>query len=150
LERAGVPVVLDADALNAFADDPDRLIGRDEIGVVITPHPGEMARLLQISTEDLQRDRVFHARAFAAAHRVYVVLKGHRTVIAAPDGRTFLNLTGNAGMATGGTGDLLTGMIAAWFAQLLDVEAACKLAVTSMAPQAIWLKRTKASRARCG
>jgi hydroxyethylthiazole kinase-like uncharacterized protein yjeF len=129
LERAGVPVVLDADALNAFAEDPDRLIGRDEVGVVVTPHPGEMARLLQISTEDLQRDRVFHARAFAAAHRVHVVLKGHRTVIAAPDGRTFLNLTGNAGMATGGTGDLLTGMIAAWFAQLLDVEAACKLAV---------------------
>jgi ADP-dependent NAD(P)H-hydrate dehydratase / NAD(P)H-hydrate epimerase len=129
LERAGVPVVLDADALNAFAEDPDHLIGRDEVGVVVTPHPGEMARLLQISTEDLQRDRVFHARAFAAAHRVHVVLKGHRTVIAAPDGRTFLNLTGNAGMATGGTGDLLTGMIAAWFAQLLDVEAACKLAV---------------------
>jgi NAD(P)H-hydrate epimerase len=129
LERAGVPVVLDADALNAFAGDPDRLVGRDEIGVVITPHPGEMSRLLQISAEDLQRDRVFHARAFAAAHRVHVVLKGHRTVIAAPDGRTFLNLTGNAGMATGGTGDVLTGMIAAWFAQLLDVEAACKLAV---------------------
>ena len=60
---------------------------------------------------------------------MHVVLKGHRTVIAAPDGRTFVNLTGNAGMATGGTGDLLTGMIAAWFAQLLDAEAACKLAV---------------------
>jgi NAD(P)H-hydrate epimerase len=70
-----------------------------------------------------------HAREFAAAHKVHVVLKGHRTVIAAPDGRTFVNLTGNAGMATGGTGDLLTGMLAAWFAQLLDAEAACKLAV---------------------
>ena len=58
-----------------------------------------------------------------------VVLKGHRTVIAGPDNRSFINLTGNAGMATGGTGDLLTGMIAAWFAQLLDAEAACKLAV---------------------
>ncbi len=63
------------------------------------------------------------------AHKVHVVLKGHRTVIAVPDGRTFVNLTGNAGMATGGTGDLLTGMVAAWFAQLLDAEAACKLAV---------------------
>ena len=60
---------------------------------------------------------------------MHVVLKGHRTVIAGPDGRTFVNLTGNAGMATGGTGDLLTGMVAAWFAQLLDAEAACKLAV---------------------
>ena len=129
LERSGVPLVLDADALNAFVGDPDRLAGRDEIDVVITPHPGEMARLMQVSIEDVQRDRVRAARDFAAAHRVYVVLKGHRTVIASPDGRTFVNLTGNAGMATGGTGDLLTGMIAAWFAQLLDAEAACNLAV---------------------
>ena len=124
-----MPLVLDADALNAFAGEPDRLMGRDEVGVVITPHPGEMARLLNISIEAVQHDRLRHAREFAAAHRVHVVLKGHRTVIAAPDGRTFVNLTGNAGMATGGTGDLLTGMIAAWFAQLLDAEAACKLAV---------------------
>jgi NAD(P)H-hydrate epimerase len=129
LERTGVPIVLDADALNAFAGDPDRLMGRDEVGVVITPHPGEMARLLNTSIEAVQHDRLRHAREFAASHRVHVVLKGHRTVIAAPDGRTFVNLTGNSGMATGGTGDLLTGMIAAWFAQLLDVEAACKLAV---------------------
>ncbi len=129
LERTGVPLVLDADALNAFAGDPDRLMGRDEVDVVITPHPGEMARLLNMSIEAVQHDRLKYAREFAAAHRVHVVLKGHRTVIAAPDGRTFVNLTGNAGMATGGTGDLLTGMIAAWFAQLLDVEAACKLAV---------------------
>jgi NAD(P)H-hydrate epimerase len=129
VERAGVPLVLDADALNAFAGDPDRLLGREEINIVITPHPGEMARLLNTSTAAVQRDRLQHAREFAATHRVHVVLKGHRTVIAAPDGRTFVNLTGNAGMATGGTGDLLTGMIAAWFAQLLDAEAACKLAV---------------------
>ena len=76
-----------------------------------------------------QRDRLRHALEFAAAHRVTVVLKGHRTIIAGPDQRAFVNLTGNPGMATGGTGDLLTGMIAAWFAQLLDAEAACKLAV---------------------
>ncbi len=124
-----MPLVLDADALNAFAGEPDRLMGRDEVGVVITPHPGEMARLLNTSIEAVQHDRLRHAREFAASHRVVVVLKGHRTVIAAPDGRTFVNLTGNSGMATGGTGDLLTGMIAAWFAQLLDAEAACKLAV---------------------
>jgi hydroxyethylthiazole kinase-like uncharacterized protein yjeF len=129
LERTGVPLVLDADALNAFAGDPDRLMGRDEVGVVITPHPGEMARLLNTTTEDVQRDRLRHAREFALSHRVHVVLKGHRTIVAAPDGRTFVNLTGNSGMATGGTGDLLTGMIAAWFAQLLDAEAACTLAV---------------------
>jgi ADP-dependent NAD(P)H-hydrate dehydratase / NAD(P)H-hydrate epimerase len=129
IERAGVPIVLDADGLNAFAGDPDRLMGREEVAVIITPHPGEMARLLNISIEAVQHDRVRHAREFAAAHRVHVILKGHRTVVASPDGRTFVNLTGNAGMATGGTGDLLTGMVAAWFAQILDAEAACTLAV---------------------
>jgi hydroxyethylthiazole kinase-like uncharacterized protein yjeF len=129
LERAGVPLVLDADALNAFAGDPDRLVGRDGVDVVITPHPGEMARLLNISVEAVQRERLHHATEFAASHRLHVVLKGHRTIIAGPDNRAFVNLTGNSGMATGGTGDLLTGMIAAWFAQLLDAEAACKLAV---------------------
>jgi hydroxyethylthiazole kinase-like uncharacterized protein yjeF len=129
VERAGVPLVLDADALNAFAGEPDRLMGRDGVDVVITPHPGEMARLLNTSIDAVQHDRLRHATEFAAAHRVHVVLKGHRTIIAGPDNRAFINLTGNAGMATGGTGDLLTGMIAAWFGQLLDAEAACKLAV---------------------
>jgi NAD(P)H-hydrate epimerase len=129
VERAGVPLVLDADALNAFVGDPDRLVGRDGVDVVITPHPGEMARLLNISIEAVQHDRLRHATEFAARHRVHVVLKVHRTIIAGPDNRAFVNLTGNSGMATGGTGDLLTGMIAAWFAQLLDAEAACKLAV---------------------
>jgi ADP-dependent NAD(P)H-hydrate dehydratase / NAD(P)H-hydrate epimerase len=129
VERAGVPLVLDADALNAFAGEPERLAGRDGVDVIITPHPGEMARLLNVSIEQVQSDRLEHAREFAAAHRVHVVLKGHRTIIAGPEARAFVNLTGNAGMATGGTGDLLTGMIAAWFAQILDAEGACKLAV---------------------
>ena len=129
VERAGVPLVLDADALNAFSGDPERLVGRDGVDVVITPHPGEMARLLNTSTEAIQNERLRHAREFAAAHRVHVVLKGNRTLVASPDGRAFVNLTGNPGMATGGTGDLLTGMLAAWFAQLLDAEAAAKLAV---------------------
>jgi ADP-dependent NAD(P)H-hydrate dehydratase / NAD(P)H-hydrate epimerase len=129
VERAGVPLVLDADALNAFSGDPDRLMGRDGVDVIVTPHPGEMARLLNISIEAVQADRLTHARAFATGHRVHVVLKGHRTIVAGPEGRSFVNLTGNPGMATGGSGDLLTGMIAAWFAQVLDAEAACKLAV---------------------
>jgi NAD(P)H-hydrate epimerase len=128
-ERVGVPLVLDADALNAFGGDPDRLMGRDGVDVIITPHPGEMARLLNTSVDAVQHDRLRHATEFAARHRVHVVLKGHRTIIAGPDNRAFVNLTGNSGMATGGTGDLLTGMIAAWCAQLLDAEAACKLAV---------------------
>jgi NAD(P)H-hydrate epimerase len=129
VERAGVPLVVDADGLNAFTGDADRLTGRDGIDVIVTPHPGELARLLNISVEAVQHDRLGYARDFAAAHRAHVVLKGHRTIVAGPENRAFVNLTGNAGMATGGTGDLLTGMIAAWFAQLLDAEAACKLAV---------------------
>jgi hydroxyethylthiazole kinase-like uncharacterized protein yjeF len=129
LERSGLPLVIDADGINAFAGDPDRLAGRDGVEVVITPHPGEMARLVNGTAESVQQDRLRHAREFAAAHRLHVVLKGHRTIVAGPDGRSFVNLTGNPGMATGGTGDLLTGMIAAWLAQLLDAEAACKLSV---------------------
>ena len=129
LERSGVPLVLDADALNAFEGDAEALRGRDGVDVIITPHPGEMARLLGVSIEDVQRNRVDAARDFATAHQVHVVLKGHRTVIATPEGSVSINLTGNPGMATGGSGDVLTGMIAAWFAQLLDAEAACQLGV---------------------
>ena len=129
LDRASMPLVVDADGLNAFVDDPDALSGREGRDVIITPHPGEMARLVAMSTEEVQSSRVEIARNFAVAHHLYVVLKGHRTIIATPDEKIFINPTGNAGMATGGTGDVLTGMIAAWLAQLLDAEAACKLAV---------------------
>ena len=129
LERSGVPLVLDADALNAFAREPDRLQGRDGLDVIITPHPGELARLVGMTVDEVQNDRVDVARSFAVTHHVHVVLKGHRTLVANPEGRVAINLTGNPGMATGGTGDVLTGMVAAWFAQLLDADAACRLAV---------------------
>ena len=129
LDRATVPLVLDADAITVLADDPAGLVGREERDVIITPHPGEMARLIGSSIEEVQANRIDVATDFATTHRVYVVLKGHRTVIATPDGHIFINPTGNAGMATGGTGDVLTGMIAAWVGQLLDAEAACRLAV---------------------
>ena len=105
------------------------LTGREERDLIITPHPGEMARLIGASIADVQANRIEVAADFATTHRVYVVLKGHRTVIATPEGRVYINPTGNPGMATGGTGDVLTGMIAAWLAQLLDAEAACRLAV---------------------
>jgi NAD(P)H-hydrate epimerase len=128
VERAGVPLVLDADALNAFAAAPSRLEGRDGAAIVITPHPGEMARLTGLSTDEVQALRLDVARNFAAAHRVHVVLKGHRTVLASPDGKIAINLTGNPGMATGGTGDVLAGMIGAWLGQLLDPDAAIRIA----------------------
>ena len=129
LDRATCPLVLDADAITVLADDPGRLTGSEERDVIITPHPGEMARLIGASVSDVQANRLEVATDFATTHRVHVVLKGHRTVIATPEGRVFINPTGNPGMATGGTGDVLTGMIAAWLAQLLDAEAACRLAV---------------------
>jgi len=129
VDRATMPLVIDADGLNAFRSDPDRLAGREGRDVIITPHPGEMARLVGMSTDEVQASRLEIARNFAVAHHVYVVLKGHRTLIATPDEQVFINPTGNPGMATGGTGDVLTGMIAAWLAQLLDAEAACKIAV---------------------
>jgi NAD(P)H-hydrate epimerase len=129
VDKATMPLVIDADGLNAFIEDPDRLAGREGRDVIITPHPGEMARLVGMSTDEVQSSRMEIARNFAVAHHVYVVLKGHRTLVATPDDRVFINPTGNPGMATGGTGDVLTGMIAAWLAQLLDAEAACKLAV---------------------
>ena len=129
VDRATMPLVVDADGLNAFADDPDRLTGREGRDIIITPHPGEMARLVGMSTDEVQASRLEIARNFACAHHLFVVLKGHRTLIATPDEKVFINPTGNPGMATGGTGDVLTGMIAAWLGQLLDAEAACKLAV---------------------
>src|SRR5687767_334923 len=87
VERAGVPLVLDADALNAFSEEPERLLARDGVDVIITPHPGELARLLNTSIEAVQHDRLNIARDFAAAHKLHVILKGHRTVIAGPDNR---------------------------------------------------------------
>ncbi|MBM3777234.1 MAG: NAD(P)H-hydrate dehydratase [Acidimicrobiia bacterium] len=129
LDRAESPLVLDADALSVMADDPGRLTGRDERPVILTPHPGEMARLIGCGVDEVQANRVQIALDFATTHAVYVVLKGYRTLVATPEGHVFVNPTGNAGMATGGTGDVLTGMIAGWLGQLLDPEAACRLGV---------------------
>jgi NAD(P)H-hydrate epimerase len=129
IEEVSVPLVIDADGLNALVDDSDRLIGREGREIVITPHPGEMARLSSLEVQEVQAHRLEVARDFASTHHVHVVLKGHRTVIATPNGRTLINPTGNPGMATGGSGDVLTGMIAAWCAQLMDTETAAELAV---------------------
>jgi NAD(P)H-hydrate epimerase len=92
----------------------------------MTPHPGEMARLAGISTKEVQEDRITVASDFAARYKVTVVLKGAGTVVASPDGRVFINATGNPGMATGGTGDVLTGIIGSLLAQGHPaVQAAC-------------------------
>ena len=114
---APVPAVVDADALNLLAKDMPTAPGKLR---VLTPHPGEMARLTGLSTKDVQADRLGVAQNFAAQQGVVMVLKGDRTVIAFPDGETWINPTGSSSMATGGTGDILTGMIAGLLAQHPD------------------------------
>jgi len=111
-----VNMVVDADALNAFEGSAGQLNGHGRT-VVITPHPGEMSRLTGLSIAEIQANRLEVARKFAREHELIVVLKGHRTLIAAPDGTVWVNPTGNPGMATGGTGDVLTGMVAGLIAQ---------------------------------
>jgi NAD(P)H-hydrate epimerase len=110
------PIVLDADGLNAFEGRAVELNGKDRT-LVITPHPGEMARLANCSTADVQKDRLNIARNFAREHQLIVVLKGDRTLVADPSGEVWVNTTGNPGMATGGTGDILTGIVAGILAQ---------------------------------
>ena len=127
--QSDVPLVLDADALNAFVGNQKMLKGGNGKSLVITPHPGEMSRLLNIDTESVQQNRVEIAIDFARRANLFVVLKGSQTIVATPEGSAFINPTGNPGMATGGTGDVLAGMIAAWIGQLGDIESACKVAV---------------------
>ena len=110
------PMVLDADALNAVADEP-QLLRLAKAPVIITPHPAEMARLCGTTAHTVNKNREETAKRFAAEYRVITVLKGAGTVIAAPDGRAVLNTTGNSGMATGGSGDVLAGMCGALLAQ---------------------------------
>jgi NAD(P)H-hydrate epimerase len=109
-------IVLDADGLNAFEGRTEELKGEGR-PLVITPHPGEMARLAGCTTAEVQKDRLGVARKFAREHNLIVVLKGYRTLVVRPDGDAWVNLTGNPGMATGGTGDILTGMTAGLIAQ---------------------------------
>jgi len=119
LDATTKPAVIDADALNILAGQPDRLstLARGGRTVILTPHPGEMARLAGLTVAEVQSDRLGIARAFAARHGVTVVLKGARTIIAHPDGRAAINTSGNPGMAKGGSGDLLTGVVAGLLAQ---------------------------------
>jgi len=129
--KTTVPIVLDADGLNAFEGLTNELSGKGRT-LVITPHPGEMARLCGCTIAEVQKDRLGVARKFAREHDLIVVLKGHRTLVVEPSGEAWVNTTGNPGMSTGGTGDILTGMSAGMIAQhpndvLLAVCAAVHL-----------------------
>ena len=121
--RQGKPMVLDADALNALArGDAAPIWGSGK--VVLTPHPTEAARLLNTSTDRIQTDRIENARRLAAQYQAWVVLKGHGTVVANPEGECFINPTGCVALATAGTGDVLTGLIASLLAQGHDIRTA--------------------------
>jgi NAD(P)H-hydrate epimerase len=126
-----LPMVVDADALNAFDGRAAELNGRGRV-LVLTPHPGEMARLAGMTIPEVEADRIGLARSFATEHQLTLVLKGWRTLIAHPDGRVAVNTSGNPAMAKGGSGDILTGIVAAMLAQFPDraaeaVEAAVYL-----------------------
>lgn len=116
LKRSRVPLVLDADALNLLAQHPEKIKAEGRT-MVLTPHPGEMARLAGVTTKEVQAGRERLAREFAQKHGVTLVLKGWRTLVAHPDGTVAVNTTGNPGMAKGGSGDILTGIVAAMIAQ---------------------------------
>jgi ADP-dependent NAD(P)H-hydrate dehydratase / NAD(P)H-hydrate epimerase len=131
VERASLPVVLDADGLNAFEEHREQVNGRRH-PLVVTPHPGEMARLTGLSVAEVQKDRIGVARKYAMEHQAYVVLKGDHTVVAEPDGKVWINNTGNPGMSTGGTGDILTGMVAGMVAQHPNNIAAAVIAAVHL------------------
>ncbi len=125
IARSPCPLVLDADALTFVAGAPE-ILHEATVPMIVTPHPGEMARLLRCSVPEVQEDRLGAAQDFSRQHGVIVVLKGHRTVIASPDGRLAINGSGTPAMASGGMGDVLTGMIAGFLAQGVEpFQAAC-------------------------
>lgn len=128
IQKSPVPVVIDADGLNSLVGGIERLKGL-KVPIVMTPHPGEMARLVGTTPSQVQQERIHKARNFATTHKVYLVLKGARTVIANPDGTVLINPTGNPGMASAGMGDVLTGIIAGLIVQGLPVSDAVNAGV---------------------
>jgi len=123
IDKAGIPLVLDADALNAVSGDIS-MLRKLKVKTVVTPHPGEMARLTGRSIEDIQSGRMTAAQDFASEYGVITVLKGAKTIVALPDGHVYINPTGNPGMASGGAGDVLTGIIAGLIGQGVEPENA--------------------------
>ncbi len=128
IAQCAIPMVIDADGINIIAENPEILIKR-RADIILTPHPGEMGRLVNTTPADIQSDRIGHARGFAEKYRVTLVLKGARTVIARPDGHVYINSTGNSGMASAGMGDVLTGIIAGFMAQGYGPDEAARLGV---------------------
>lgn len=127
-EISEIPLVIDADGINALAGSID-IIKKSKAPIILTPHPGEMARLCSLTVREVEENRVETARGFALKHGCVLVLKGGNTIIAEPNGEVYFNMTGNPGMATGGSGDALAGIILSLLAQGLSAENAAKAAV---------------------
>lgn len=125
-ENSSIPIVIDADAINALSSS---IVKKIPLNSVITPHPKELSRLIKVPVEEIQGNRVAYAWETAKQFECMVVLKGYETVIAVPNGKIFVNTTGNSALAKGGSGDILTGMIAGFAAQGLKPEDAVSLAV---------------------
>ncbi len=128
LQHAKCPVIVDADGINALSHHIDR-VKQSTASIILTPHPGEMSRLTGKSTAEIQENRLQTAKEFVQQYPVTLVLKGAGTIVATPDGQTWINSTGNPGMAKGGSGDVLAGMIAAFVAQGMEVGKAAAAAV---------------------
>ncbi len=122
------PIVFDADAINCLAINPSVLRNRNT-PIVITPHPGELGRLLGKKTNEIQKNRIFYSKLTSCKYNVIVALKGKDTVVASPRGEVYINTTGNPGMATAGSGDVLTGMILSLIGQNMEIMRATKLGV---------------------
>lgn len=123
IDQLEIPVVIDADGLNVLAEDLG-ILSAAKAPVILTPHPGEMSRLLNMSPKEIQDARLEATRSLAVKYRVWVVLKGYKTVIATPKGNLFINTSGSPALATAGTGDVLTGMIGAMIGQIGDITRA--------------------------
>lgn len=128
IKSCKVPIVIDADGINCISHNPDILAGNKK-EIIITPHPGEMARIVGKNIGEVQGDRENYAKYVAQKYNIYVVLKGHNTIVASPKGDIYVNKTGNPGMATAGSGDVLTGMIVGFLGQGLKSFEAAKLGV---------------------
>jgi holo-[acyl-carrier-protein] synthase len=118
------PIVIDADGINCLSINPDILYKREQ-PIIITPHPGELGRFLGISTKEIQENRIYYSKYTSEKYNIIVALKGFNTIVASPKNEIYINATGNPGMATAGSGDLLTGIIASFIGQgLISIDAA--------------------------
>lgn len=128
ITKLSKPAVLDADGINALTGNVD-ILKKVKSPLVMTPHPGEFSRLIGVDIQEIQKNRKDIASKFASEYNIVLVLKGHDTIVARPDGAFYINNTGNAGMATGGSGDVLTGIIASFIGQGMEAFGASVLAV---------------------